>query len=53
LVGQTGPALRAWAVIDPAVASGTMALDAVGQGVVGVRPGHPLYIRPLRRAVVV
>ncbi len=52
LIGRSGPALRAWAVLDPAVMPSTVPLDALGQGVVGVRPGHPLYLRPLRRATV-
>jgi len=52
LVGSTGPALRAWAVIDPSVAPGTVPLDPLGQSVTGARPGESLYLRPLRRAVV-
>jgi hypothetical protein len=44
--------LRAWIAVDPAVAPGTVPVDALARSVVGVRHGEPLYLRPLRRAVV-
>ncbi len=52
LIGRSGPALRAWAVIDPAFAVGTVPLDRLGQSVTAARPGDRLHVRPLRRSVV-
>ena len=47
LVGKSGPALRAWAVIDPGVAAGTLPLDELGRRVVAVAAGERLYLRRL------
>jgi N-methylhydantoinase B len=47
LVGRTGPALRAWVMIDPGIAAGTLPLDELAQRVVGTRSGERLYVRPL------
>ena len=47
LVGKSGPALRAWAVIDPAVAAGSLPLDELGRGIVAVEPGAALHLRRL------
>ncbi len=47
LVGKSGPALRAWAVIDPGVAAGTLPLDELGRRVVAVTAGERLYLRRL------
>jgi N-methylhydantoinase B len=47
LVGRTGPALRAWVMIDHGIAAGTMPLDELAQRVVGTRSGERLYVRPL------
>ena len=47
LVGKSGPALRAWAVIDPGVAAGTLPLDELGRRVVAVKAGERLYLRRL------
>jgi len=52
LVGNSGPALRAWAVIDPAIERGTMPLDGIGQGIVGAKPGAALHLRKLRNCAV-
>jgi hypothetical protein len=52
LVGPRGPALGAWAVLDPAVAPGTVPLDLRGQRIVGVAAGERLHVRPLRRSIV-
>lgn len=47
LVGRGGPSLRAWARVDTAVEAGTVPLDAIGCGVVGVAAGQPVHVRPL------
>jgi N-methylhydantoinase B len=52
LVGGSGPALRAWVVLDAAVERGTVPLDRLGQSVVGAKPGDSLYLRPLGRIEV-
>ena len=52
LVGKSGPALRAWVAVDPAIAAGTVPLDTIAQAVTAARPGDKLYLRPLRRRVV-
>jgi N-methylhydantoinase B len=52
LIGPIGPALRAWAVVDPAVDLGTVPLDRTGQSIVSARPGERLQVRALRRCVV-
>jgi len=52
LVGKSGPALRAWAVIDPGVAAGTLPLDELGRRVVAVKAGERLYLRSLGRIEV-
>jgi len=52
LVGRTGPALRAWAVIDDKTAAGTVPLDAVAQRVVSAKPGERLHVRPLGKIEV-
>jgi N-methylhydantoinase B len=46
LVGPRVP-LRAWVVLHPAVASGTVPVDAPGRQILGVDAGQPLQIRPL------
>jgi N-methylhydantoinase B len=52
LVGRTGPALRAWAVIDRDVAAGTLPLDVLAQRVVSAKPGERLHVRPLGKIEV-
>ena len=52
LVGKSGPALRAWARLDAAVAAGSLPLDALGRRVVAVEPGERLYLRPLLKLEV-
>jgi len=52
LVGQGGPALRAWAVIDRGVERGTVPLDGIGRSIVGVKPGKALHVRKLRNCLV-
>jgi N-methylhydantoinase B len=47
LVGPVGAPLRAWVVIDRAVQTGTVPLDALGRRVLGVDAGAPLHVRPL------
>jgi N-methylhydantoinase B len=52
LVGRTGPALRAWAMIDPGIAAGTLPLDELAQRVVGTRSGEQLHVRPLGKIAI-
>jgi N-methylhydantoinase B len=47
LVGTTGPALRAWTVLDGGVAAGSLPLDELGRRIVGARPGTRIEVRPL------
>ena len=47
LVGAVGAPLRAWLVIDPAVAAGTLPLDPLGCRVLGAGAGTPLHVRRL------
>ena len=47
LVGPVGAPLRAWVVIDRAVQTGTVPLDALGRRVLGVDAGASLHVRPL------
>ncbi|HLI10328.1 MAG TPA: hydantoinase B/oxoprolinase family protein [Alphaproteobacteria bacterium] len=52
LVGRSGPALRAWAILDPQVAVGSVPLDALGRRVVAVMPGERLHVRALGKLEV-
>lgn len=52
LVGRSGPALRAWAVLDATVAAGTLPLDALGQRVVAATTGERLHVRALGKIAV-
>jgi hypothetical protein len=47
LVGPVGAPLRAWVVIDRAVQTKTVPLDALGRRVLGVDAGALLHVRPL------
>lgn len=52
LVGRSGPALRAWAVLDATVAAGTLPLDALGQRVVAATTGNQVHVRALGKIEV-
>jgi N-methylhydantoinase B len=52
MVGRGGAPLRAWTVVDPAVASGAVPLDTLAANALGVETDGSIWIRALRLAQV-
>ena len=47
LLGKSAAPLRAWIVLDPKVASGTLPVDEFARGVLGIRAGDHVELRPI------